>query len=291
MSLPPPSENQAFWKVSALEGGHLDCPEAMFVDPATDNRLKVPSLCFLLRHSTRPDTFVFDLGIHKDWEALDPALAEKIKQMGSMTVPEDTEDALRKGGLAPPDITYVCISHIHLDHLGNPAAYTNATYLVGGGARALPDPSTGQTHAFTNKIFADLPRARVRFLDAAPWPALGPFPHALDLFGDGSLYVVDAPGHLPGHINVLARTSADGGWIYLAADSAHDWRIVRREVGIARKPMCMHADVEAAEVHIERIRLLAAANPRARVMLAHDIPWYEENKGGDAFWPGEIPSL
>ena len=118
----------------------------------------------------------------------------------------------------------------------------------------------------------------------------GPFDRALDFFGDGSLYIVDAPGHLPGHVNVLARTSADGGWVYLAGDSAHDWRIITGEDRIATQPMCIHADKEQAEAHIARIRELRA-NPRVRVLLAHDVPWYEENKGGDAYWPGEIKSL
>ena len=54
---------------------------------------------------------------------------------------------------------------------------------------------------------------------------------------------------------------------------------------------CAHGDSDAAEAHIARIARLREDNPRARVLLAHDVPWYEKNKGGDAFWPGEIPSL
>ena len=47
------------------------------------------------------------------------------------------------------------------------------------------------------------------------------------------LYVVDAgDGHVAGHINVLARTSEDGGWIYLAGDSAHDRRLLTGPLNI-----------------------------------------------------------
>jgi hypothetical protein len=31
--------------------------------------------------------------------------------------------------------------------------------------------------------------------------------------------------------------------------------------------------------------------PRVRVLLAHDEPWYRENKGTSQFWPGKITSM
>lgn len=40
---------------------------------------------------------------------------------------------------------------------------------------------------------------------------------------------------------------------------------------------------------MRRIRELTEM-PRVKVILAHDDPWYKENKGGTAFWPGKIPS-
>ncbi|CAA7268434.1 unnamed protein product [Cyclocybe aegerita] len=65
-----------------------------------------------------------------------------------------------------------------------------------------------------------------KFLNPTDWTPIGPFPRALDFFGDGSLYIVDSPGHLVGHVKILAHTSSDSGviylgWIYLGGDSAH----------------------------------------------------------------------
>ena len=48
-------------------------------------------------------------------------------------------DALAKGALAPDDIDYVCLSHIHLDHTRDPHAFKKTTFLVGDGCRALSD--------------------------------------------------------------------------------------------------------------------------------------------------------
>ena len=291
MSLPPPSENQAFCRVSALEGGFVQCSSAMFLDPDPGEMAVNPVISFLIRHSTRPETFVFDLGVHKDWETHMAEYAALVRQMGSdIRVPQDVIESLAKGGLSPADVATVCISHIHMDHVGDPSQFPNAKVIVGAGARALPDPSTGQTQAFAIECLEAIPKERVEYLDLSSAPPIGPFPHAHDFYGDGSLYIVDATGHLPGHVNVLARTSADGGWIYLAADSVHDWRILRGEAKVARKPFCIHVDVEKAEAHIGNIVKLMEANKRVQVILAHDVPWYEKNKGGSAFWPGEIPS-
>ncbi len=294
MSLPPPAANQAFCKVSALEGGHVKIPSAWFVDPdpTPGEFVVVPSLCFLIRHATRPETLVFDLGVHKNWATLAPEYAAEVRKGGAdMNAQPDVVESLVKGGLDPADVTYVCISHIHIDHVGDPTPFSKAKFIVGAGARALPDPATGHTQELSTRCFEAIPKERVDYLDLSGAPAIGPFAHAHDFYGDGSLYIVDAAGHLPGHVNLLIRTTPDGGWLFLAADSAHDWRLLKGQGKIPRKPFCMHVDVEKAEAQIANIVKLLEENKRAQVLLAHDVPWYEKNKGGSAFWPGEIPPL
>ncbi|KAI0666554.1 beta-lactamase-like protein [Trametes maxima] len=295
MSLPPPSNNQAFLTVSALDAGSVDTPLAWMLDGMKDERVIAPALAFLLQHTGKEDKFVFDLGIPSDWQNLPPTLLKRVvDHLGfRITVEQDAIAALAKSGLLPTDITHVCYSHLHFDHIGDPKPFTNATFLVGELAR--PIIANGYPKNPNAPVPADfLPDARTTFLDATNWPPLGPFAHALDFYGDGSLYIVDAgPGHFPGHLNVLARTSVDGGWIYLAGDSAHHWSLITGEGRIAKTAHlgCAHLDVTAAEDHIARIRVLMKENPRVRVVLAHDVPWYEKNKGGSAFWPGAIESL
>ena len=82
----------------------------------------------------------------------------------------------------------------------------------------------------------------------------------------------------------------------LGGDSAHHWRLVTGESRIAdvdltgRPGGCCHVDKKAAERHLERMREFMGL-PRTRVLLAHDEPWYKENRDGEAFWPGKIPSV
>ncbi|KAI0644567.1 Metallo-hydrolase/oxidoreductase [Trametes meyenii] len=296
MSLPPPANSQAYLTVSALDVGTIDAPLAWALEGAKEEeRIQFPALAFLLRHTVKDDRFLFDLGIPPDWQSLPEAvLKHLLDHLGfRLSLEQDAVAALAKGSLQPTDITHICYSHVHTDHLGDPKPFTKANFLVGKLARPLIEDGYpgNQNSAVPSDL---LPEGRATFLDPTNWPPIGPFQHALDFHGDGSLYIIDAgSGHCPGHINVLARTSADGGWIYLAGDSAHHWALLSGEGRIAKHEHygCAHIDVAAAEDHIGRIRALMKENPRVRVLLAHDVPWYEKNKGGHAFWPGAIESL
>ena len=110
----------------------------------------------------------------------------------------------------------------------------------------------------------------------------------LDIFHDGSLYIVDAPGHLPGHINLLARVSDDDGWVYLAGDACHDRRILRREKEIGEwldvhgQVCCIHADRAKAEETIERIRELEGRG--VEVIFSHDVEWEGDGRNGGRFF-------
>lgn len=296
-ALPPPSPNQAYCEVSALEAGSLVLPCHIFVTTARrgEERL-VPSLSFLLTHSNTRAQLLFDLGIQRETNLI-PGLKDPYqKHLWRPYVLMDVKESLEKGGLKLDEIKHICLSHVHWDHVGNPGLFEKAEFIVGKDAHALFQPGypTDPHSAFPSDL---LPADRTNFVDPSEWKAIGPFPRALDFFGDGSLYIIDSPGHLPGHLNVLARTSADGGWIYLAGDSAHDWRLLRGQGEIADiydEPfighICLHIDKEKSAEHIKRIASLGTL-PRVRVVLAHDDEWYAINKGSDAFWPGHIQSL
>ncbi|KNZ75607.1 hypothetical protein J132_02549, partial [Termitomyces sp. J132] len=53
----------------------------------------------------------------------------------------------------------------------------------------------------------------------------------------------------PGHINVLVRTYADGGWVFLTGDSGHHWLVTECEIPTAYG--CAHVNKEAAQTHLE----------------------------------------
>ena len=120
------------------------------------------------------------------------------------------------------------------------------------------------------------------------WEKMGDF-DTFDLLGDGSLYVVDAPGHLPGHVSLLCRLGV-GKWMFLAGDTAHDTRLLtgEKEVGTwegeGGRMLCIHLDKAAAEGSIARLRRLKEVEgDGVEIVIAHDPEWATRNRA--CFFP------
>jgi glyoxylase-like metal-dependent hydrolase (beta-lactamase superfamily II) len=319
--LPPARSTQTFVTISALEGGHLTLPEKLFVTNADpEKRATVPSLAFLIQHPSssdplKPTKLVFDLGLKRDFTGYRDAQQHHIAQRQPTTVSPDVAESLQKGDLGPEDIGTVILSHVHWDHVGTPSDFTNAEFIVGSGTLHLL--ANGGGPLYPAEIFNpnELPRDRTRELPPArdedktkaysqqikhAWKPLAGFPAAIDYFDDGSLYIIDAPGHLTGHVNLLARIGPRK-WVYLGGDCCHDPRILSGEKGIAMYDdgkggqRSVHADTDAAAKTVKGIaRLLkqgsvkeeGGAEVDIQVVVAHDRAWREKN--AEKFWPGQL---
>lgn len=281
LTLPPPSgPSQTYWDISVIDSAHLPLPLSMYPNP--NHRPYVPVLSFLLRHSHFPNRrpTLFDASIapsvlepDANHSPIPPYAHNVVVPMFSpfrisMPVPE----ALAQGGLRTDDIEHVILSHLHWDHIGDPRWFKRANFIVGEGCKSLLE--NGYPHQENSQFKADLlPEDRTTFLSTSEkWPPLGPFPHALDYFGDGSLYIVDSPGHLPGHINALIRIAptpaVPNNWVYLAGDAAHHCHLITGEANmvVKRDPetgkvlQCWHEDPDLAQASIDRIKELMSLN-------------------------------
>ncbi|KAF8590306.1 Metallo-hydrolase/oxidoreductase [Ramaria rubella] len=288
--------------VSALHGGLLTLFAKRFITNAPPSEKHIaPSLAFFLRHSATGKHLLFDLGVRKDTDNFSPELQRFIKEEVPVDVPKDVVESLREGGIEPAGVETIVLSHLHYDHVGDHTPFTNATFILGPDSDTLlstTDPSPSPLIAPSS-----VPTARTHVLSLTDFThTLASFPHAHDFFNDGSLYVINSPGHVAGHINLLARTSDDGAWIYLSGDTCHDPRLLSGEREIAFEVdhngcllMCAHVNKEAAAEHIRRVKVLSDME-RVHVLMAHDWEWYERNGGfeggaGGVFLPGKIPAI
>ncbi|KAF5714320.1 metallo-hydrolase oxidoreductase [Fusarium mundagurra] len=303
-------------ELHALSAGHFTLPEYQFISPCEDGARKmVPSLCFLIQHQSpvtnKTTRIVFDLGLRRDVNRYAEPIRKHTETRQPMTTDPDVVKSLKRGGLTPDDIDYVMYSHVHWDHIGEPRDFPKSTFIVGHGSLGLLE-GTSLTlrggHSFFESDLLDpartvqLPDPKQQNGDRAEefkskaildgsWKPFGHLKSTLDLFQDGSLYIVDAPGHLPGHINLLARTMDQDGcqkWIYLAGDACHDRRIFRKEKEIGEwldahgHTCCIHADRKAAEATIESIRILEELG--VEVILAHDVEWENNERNSRRFF-------
>lgn len=259
---------------------------------------------------------------------VDPDCAESLRKGGS-------EAQARELPLLEPskDIHFVILSHVHWDHVGTPSDFSAATFAVGSGTldllkngggplypaelfndEELPARRTVEfppaTTATSGKYSApgDVPKHTETPADTSAklppsastwsWKPLGGFPAALDFFGDGSVYVIDSPGHLYGHVNLLVRLGLRK-YVYLGGDCCHDPRILSGEKGIAmyedgRGGMrSVHADTGVASETLDHIRkfvqektITGSEEVEVEVVVAHDGKWRDQNR--HKFWPGHL---
>lgn len=269
---------------------------------------------------------VFDLGLRRDPKRYIEPIQKHIDTRQPLSTLPDVTASLAAGGLNPEDIDYVIYSHVswiattstlssdsnvqvHWDHVGEPRDFPKSTFVIGNGAQALLQGG-GSLRGGHSYFEADLLPADRTIQLSNPYEEVdeeakksqestnGPdfqqewkpycnLPRVLDLFHDGSLYVVDAPGHLPGHINLLAKTGPLSS-VYLAGDACHDRRIMRKERAIGEwlddhgHICCIHADKKLAEQTIERIQELESNG--VEVIFAHDIEWEENVQNQSRFF-------
>ncbi|KAF7556603.1 hypothetical protein G7Z17_g1358 [Cylindrodendrum hubeiense] len=319
--------------VHALSAGYLTLPERFFVTPIDDPsaRRTVPSLSFLIQH-TNPKTqnttrIVFDLGIRRKLDDYPKPIYKHAMTRQPLSGEPDTLESLASGGLTPDDVDMVIFSHLHWDHVGTPSDFPNSTYVVGPGALGLIDvgkESGVGSHNHFEMGMLDLKRSielpatglpstpppydEVDSLEpqtaqlvhhfSKPWQRKGYFEAVMDIFNDGSVYIVSAPGHLDGHINILCRLD-DGRHIYLAGDACHDERILTGEKDIATwidedypgAICCIHKDKAQAEETISAIRETIKGPGdlvNVEVILAHDAVWATKARKQNRFFPGRL---
>ncbi len=119
-------------------------------------------------------------------------------------------DLLKQMNVNPDDVKFVGISHFHADHTGQLVALKNATLLIGkgdwDGITANPPVGGANVKGFAEWI-AEKRKVETQTADK-------------DVFGDGSVMMLRAPGHTPGHSILLVRLK-EMGPVLLSGDAVH----------------------------------------------------------------------
>ncbi len=116
---------------------------------------------------------------------------------------------LAAAGYKPSDITYFALSHYHADHTGNANAFAGATWITQKAERdfMFGEKPEGIIQPATYSALKD---AKTRILNNEDF----------DVFGDGTVRLISAPGHTPGHQVLLVRLARRGP-VLLAGDLYH----------------------------------------------------------------------
>ena len=172
-----------------------------------------------------------------------------------MTEEQWCVNAIKKVGVAPEDISYVILSHLHLDHAGGVGHFPNARYVVQRDEMHfayVPDPY--MKGAYIRKDFDK----DVDWLILEGWEQ-----DRFDLFGDGSIEIWFTPGHTPGHQSILVNLP-NSGPMFFAADACYTQSNL--EDGVL--PGLMWSAGETVR-SVERMRYLKEARG-VKIVTGHD---------------------
>jgi glyoxylase-like metal-dependent hydrolase (beta-lactamase superfamily II) len=236
-------------KLYVLDGGHAEFKDAGFFSDTGEYDGKpgaVCDACFLIRHPK--GTLLWDTG-------LGDALADK---QGGVTMGENhlhvdvrLLDQLKSLGLAPKDVTYLAFSHFHWDHTGNANAFPDSEWILSKAelAWALGPQAPSSVLPAT---FSAYKTVKTKMIDGDH-----------DVFGDGSVRILKAPGHTPGHQVLLLRLR-ETGTVLLSGDLYH----LRANREHARVPV-FNEDRAQTLASFNRIETILK-NTQARLIIQHD---------------------
>ena len=211
-----------------------------FTDTYAYNGLKVTFTysCYLIKHGD--DYMLWDTG--------------HAMTAGTVAPKVSIVDQLAQLKLKPEQIKFVGISHHHSDHTGQVASFPGATVLIGKGDWDL--------------ISAAKPGGSVNAAPFAHWTGgagkLEALPADKDVFSDGSVVILNTPGHTPGHHSLLVRLKETGN-VLISGDAAHFHENYAGN-GVPSFNVS-RADTLAS---LDRIKTIAA-NLKATVIIQHDL--------------------
>jgi glyoxylase-like metal-dependent hydrolase (beta-lactamase superfamily II) len=177
------------------------------------SRVRMPVTCAIVE---RPDGLVLiDTGWSRAQCAFphqDPGLVAQL----ALGLEVRAEDALASQlislGYEPGDVKHIVATHLHRDHIGGAVDFPKAA--VHTSPLEWDARSRGASRGYDPRLSSLADRVRVHAFD--PVPQLG-FARSHDLFGDGSVLLLDASGHTVGSTAVALKLA--DGWCVHAGDA------------------------------------------------------------------------
>lgn len=209
--------------MTILKAGATRTRERIFGIGRSWRKIRVPALFALIEHPGC-GTGLFDTGYSTHFAEAVHRFPERLYSLLTpveITADEDAARQVERRGIAPQEVAWVIVSHFDPDHIGGLRDFPNAQIICSERAWREVEGKAGwkalAARFLPGLVPADI-TTRLRLLPDPEGSAVGPFENSLDLFGDGSIRLVDLPGHAPGMLGALVNV-ADEGTYFLCADA------------------------------------------------------------------------
>ena len=217
---PAVAESPAGMRLYVLNSGSLSLGKGSLQNLAPmEPQIRVPVAMFVIKHPK--GNVMFDTG-NNDKIIDDPSYwGPNFAALKPVNTPDvSIESQLARIDMKPDDMTYVVVSHMHLDHGGNVGKFPNSTLIIQRDEieyAMFPDePFAG---GFIPGDVAEL-RSDIGVQKPNAIPMLVLEESDLDIFGDGSIVVKRARGHTKGGQMLVVRLP-NTGTIILTGDAVY----------------------------------------------------------------------
>jgi glyoxylase-like metal-dependent hydrolase (beta-lactamase superfamily II) len=221
--------------------------------------------CYLVVHPK--GTLMWDVGVIPDAQV-------NGSTQGISTVTRTLKSELAEIGYTAADIKYLALSHMHSDHTANANDFAGSTWLVHQTERDAmfappPPPGAGRGRGGpqATATYDKLKDSKTIILTEKDY----------DVFGDGTVVIMYAPGHTPGH-QILFLKLKESGPILIAGDLYH----LPQEITMHRFPT-FEFDKDQSAVSRAKVDAFLKQSG-ARLWIEHDLPTFETLKKSPAFY-------
>ena len=210
-----------------LPFGGDDCSliKASGISTPKSKWLWLPVSAYLIEHPK--GRILVDTGWHREMSP-DGVYDRKaqIKSLGSLQLYMVNQGRIAKGkaideqlakmGIMPADIDYVLLSHLDCDHANGLRQVKQAKHIL-----VSRDEMEGSRKGLTERIRFNRRWWKGVNMDLFDWNGTeGPVGKSFDLFGDGSIVLVNIPGHSAGLFAVKVKNT-DGKFVLLFSDGGY----------------------------------------------------------------------
>jgi glyoxylase-like metal-dependent hydrolase (beta-lactamase superfamily II) len=189
-----------------------------------------------------------------------------------VTADETALGRIERLGFRAKDLTDVVLTHLDIDHVGGlvdfPAATVHVSRLEHVARFHRAQPFRSRIHD-SSKAFSHGPRFQLH--DLTDHSELG-FSRSADLFGDGSVMLLSAHGHTPGHSAVRVR-AGDRSLIHAGDAFVQSCELDGEDhlpLGVRAYRKVLHEDKSAASQTLEVLRNLRRDHSEVTLVNSHD---------------------
>ena len=238
----------------------LDTLEGFSIaDDETEVRvLSVP--CYVIEHPK--GHLLWDGGLPSATADIEGWQGEGMQSRLDRTLADQLPDI----GLDMRSFTFMAFSHMHFDHVGVANEVEGATLIIQNPEydAAFADPVV--TPGFDPALYSKLKDAKRVVIEGDK-----------DVFGDGRVRVISAPGHTPGH-QVLFLDLEKTGPVVLSGDLYH-FALSREK----RRVPSFNVDADQTLKSMDRVDALLEETG-AKLWIEHELAWFEQLKKSPSYY-------